>query len=814
MGLNGLDAALSGLRVAQQQISVISNNVSNVGTPGYSRKILPQSSQAIEGVTMGVIGGTVIRNVNLNLERDLWTQVSSVGYLDVQQSYLSRIQQFHGDPSKNLSVAAELSALMDTFSALADSPEDAFLQTNTVNKAVSVANKVNNLSKLITEQRNDVQDEMKRTVERINELLGQVASINLDIKGNTSLGRTTAVLEDKRDDAVKELTGLMDISFFRRGDNVLVIQTVEGVELASTTTKPLTFRPQPIGPASYYPAPGTAAGVYVGDPVTDIVTAVDITAEDVGGKLGGLIQLRDQTFPKQMAQVDELAHKMALRFDAQGLRLFTDASGSIPLDTAPDPTTLPNPTSVTYVGFSSVMRVNANVLSDHSLIQEGTYGAALPVGSNEVIRRVIQNTFGIVNYQEAANTDATNLTQIDLLNTGGADLQTWLGLFSSNTLASGRDLSAYLDAASFILAANGDLGPTSDTFTINFAETRSGITPPGIDISLSAVPHVGTDFADDLAQYINGQIAFLYSPAEQAALAASASVNANGQVVLTTRGSIEIDAGTPANPMGQTGLNYLGFSDNAGSPIAPTDPYFDVGIGNNPPTRITIEPNDFAADLITKLDAVPGLAIDLTAFGVGGDGILRMRPGDDYDNPDFGGDMTLTSGPFTTGAAAYGSPPATTLRAALDAGVNVISALFGTYSIAGTIVTNGPAVQDYGYQSEEDASALAPSYLAFRESLLGPSTGLDSNIVGATTLADYAQKMVNEQSQEIIGVQARLTDEKALQTVIEQQFLDESGVNLDEELGHLITVQTAYSAAARVVSAVDELFQDLLNAVR
>jgi flagellar hook-associated protein 1 FlgK len=51
MGLSALDAALSGLRVSQQQINVISNNVANASTPGYTRKILPQSSQALLGVT-------------------------------------------------------------------------------------------------------------------------------------------------------------------------------------------------------------------------------------------------------------------------------------------------------------------------------------------------------------------------------------------------------------------------------------------------------------------------------------------------------------------------------------------------------------------------------------------------------------------------------------------------------------------------------------------------------------------------------------------------------------------------------------------
>ena len=143
MGIASLDAALAGLRVSQQQISVISNNVANVSTPGYSRKLLPQSAQAIEGVTIGVRAETIIRNVDLNLERDLWTQVSAVGYLDVQQTYLSRIEQFHGPPDQELSIAAELARLRDSFSILANSPEDTFLQSSTVDQAVDTANKIN-----------------------------------------------------------------------------------------------------------------------------------------------------------------------------------------------------------------------------------------------------------------------------------------------------------------------------------------------------------------------------------------------------------------------------------------------------------------------------------------------------------------------------------------------------------------------------------------------------------------------------------------------------------------------------------------------
>ena len=92
-----LATALSGLRISQQQIGVISANVSNVGTPGYTRKILPQSTQVVDGQAIGVTPDTVIRNVNLNLTRNLWTQISAAGDFEIQETYLKRVEQFASD---------------------------------------------------------------------------------------------------------------------------------------------------------------------------------------------------------------------------------------------------------------------------------------------------------------------------------------------------------------------------------------------------------------------------------------------------------------------------------------------------------------------------------------------------------------------------------------------------------------------------------------------------------------------------------------------------------------------------------------------
>ena len=78
MGLGGLDIALSGLRVAQQQLNVIANNVSNVNTEGYTRKILPQETITVGGNASGAVTSTLLRNVDLNLERDLWTHLAFI----------------------------------------------------------------------------------------------------------------------------------------------------------------------------------------------------------------------------------------------------------------------------------------------------------------------------------------------------------------------------------------------------------------------------------------------------------------------------------------------------------------------------------------------------------------------------------------------------------------------------------------------------------------------------------------------------------------------------------------------------------------
>ena len=793
MALAGLDSALTGLRLAQLQMNTIANNISNVGTPGYTRKILPQSSVTVADTPAGVRVDTLTRNVNMDLQRDFWTQVSAVSYYDVQAAYLNKLQQFHGDPGKNLSISAAISTLRDRFSALSDSPEDHTLQRAVIDQAQTVAGKINALSNLVTDMRNDAQTEMTDSITKINSLLSQISTINKQIKSNISSGKTAAPMQDTRDSLVQDLSKELNVSFFIRSDGTMVVQTAQGQQLADETTTPLFFDPLQIGTQSSYPA--NVAGVYLGGDPATVKTAIDVTGTGLGGRLGALIDMRDSTMPRQQAEVDELANKLALRFEQQGLTLFTDASGAVP----PDGTPIPNPpgplTPVPYVGFAGVMRVNQAIINNNPLVQQGTATEDVPVpsGSNEVIRRIIQNTFGTVDHQEANGA-------VDLRSTatGGTTMQNWLGIFSSNQVTGTKNIASYSDLASMLAAGGTTFDPSpagppyTDQFDLTFYDSRLDV-PLGANpaqtytLSLSAIdaaypigPGIN-DALDQMVQAINN-----LAPPTNPLFAVTASRSPYGQLVITSRADITIDTPVPALAMDQAGLDFLGLTQGT---VATKDPYIDIQVGNDNPVRVTIAPGEDETSLMAKLQynpltgtGIPGLYAEMDPLT----GFLTLRPGKDIANggPVFGGDLKIVGSLFTadgTGGSGAG------------AGDSIVKSLLGSDTPV-TDVLN---------------STLAP----FRTDNLGPNADVSTGMISSTDIINYAQNMINRQTNEVTIAESTGSDEKNYRDLLQRQHTDESGVNIEEELAAMISIQTAFSASARTVTAINDMFQELLRAI-
>lgn len=791
--VGSLNSALSGLRVAQQELNVISNNISNATTPGYTRKTLPRTSQIIGNTGAGVSAGAISRNVNTSLQNDVFLQKTIVSNLDVKISYFDRVQQYLGRPDEQTSISSELSELRDLFVTLADSPEDTAVQNNLILQSETFAQEVRGFASLINELRNDTQEEIAVTVNRVNTLLEQVANLNRQVRTNTAAGKSTASLLDQRDTVVEELSQIFEVNSFTRGDGVLVIQTPNGTQLADERVEPIVFNITQVGPSDTY-TNGGINGIFVGGTSAADPGAVDITNDGLNGKLGALIELRDELLVEQQAILDELAHKIALRFEAQGLRLYTNDEGLVPADTAPDPSA---GTGVPYVGFSAEFRVNQAILDNTDLIKQGTVDTDLGVqsGSDEVLRRIVEFAFGEIEYQQATSARSLQTTATD----AGApadNLQELLGLYDTNTISGLRDLSDASFPSIQDIFDSGAITPGNDAFSIRFQDPHTGNFTINIDLTdaQAAFPAPpAASAAEQIVNQINDRIDATLLDHDLN----YARIGSSGNIIIESRSTVTIfEESSPAGTgMGADGLEVLGLA--AGTYEAES-PYFDIQVGNDPVVRITIEPTDTELTLKNKLEygppngGVPGLHVDFDPAG--GQPVLTLRPGNDTDPPVFGGDIKIIGGPFETSPTDNASPEVSDVTPE-----PILLALFGSTDPV-VDVPYGSAVSD------DDGTNVT-----FRTRFLGPDGNITTGLVSSSTLVDFSQKLINRQSELLNQMSNTRLNEESFMSILEQDLLGSSGVNIEEELALLIQVQTAFSASARIVAAVDEQFRELLQ---
>jgi len=556
-----LNSAISGLTVSQSAIDVISTNVANASVAGYTAKTLTQQTVVIDGTAVGVTAGKISRSVDTSLQAAAIRQISTASYYDIRGEYLKDITNFLGSAQSETAISSQLGDLKDAFSDLSTNPSSPEQLAEVLSSANSLANTFNSYSDLLNGLREDTESDIVTSLNDINIALNTINDLNEQITRLTSTSSSTADLEDQRDAAVKTVAQYLDISTYYE-DTTLVVITSGGTSLVDDNVHELSFNQSNMTPTKYYPG-GGLSGI--------MIEGKDITDEINEGELGALIELRDETIPEYQAQLDELAQEVASRFAAEGLTLFTTSKGAVPAD------------GTNYTGFAGDIQVNAAVMADPSLIRNGTTGDTLATGSNEVINRVLEYTFGEYAYQEAqGTTDISSAT----------DLNTLLGITTNNRVTGTTNLSGYSDFSA--LTNNTDF-------------------PADLDITLgSTTITVTIDSTDD----VNSLVSNINSAASAAGITSTvATINSEGAIAFNYDGDITISSnalGPSSNDLDAIVLQEMGL--DYGSYAAP-DATFTIQVGYETEATISIEAGDTSSDLLAKINAVDGVTATLDANG-------------------------------------------------------------------------------------------------------------------------------------------------------------------------------------------------------
>lgn len=96
---------------------------------------------------------------------------------------------------------------------------------------------------------------------------------------------------------------------------------------------------------------------------------------------------------------------------------------------------------------------------------------------------------------------------------------------------------------------------------------------------------------------------------------------------------------------------------------------------------------------------------------------------------------------------------------------------------------------------------------------LGASGTLDAPYAAPADLSGLAAAVVTSQTQDSGSTTSQLATETAVQGALQAQVTSSGGVNIDTEMSNMLELQNAYGANARIISAVQSMWTQLLSMV-
>ena len=702
-----LSTAVSGLQTAQVGLRTVSDNVANVNTVGYVRKVVDQQSLAVQGRGIGVGVAQIATAADQYLDSASRSAAADAGSASATSDLLDQAQTLFGDPNSATSFFSQLDGVFSNFISLAAAPSST-TRGQAVPQVQSLFAQAGQIASSITGLQSQATARIGADVGTVNGLLTQIDALNSDISRATAEGRDASGAQDQQAQALDQLSALLPVQVAPRTGGGVVVRTTDGLALVDQS-----------GPATLAYDGSGAAGVFTATSGAGVVNAVPAPSS---GEIGGLAKLRDTSLPALTSQLSELVGQTASALNA----VHNTYSA------------VPPPTALTGRDTG----LDADTALAHFTGQE-----------------------------TVAVTDAT-----------GVPSRAAVIDFDAKTVSvGGAVVGSFTDAASFTSALNTALGGQA---TADFTDSPATIT--GADTSPTSATRL---------------------------VLAGGALQADGTVT-----------GAAASKAGQGFSAFFGLNDLVGSTglssfatgLQPGDTAgyatgaisFRVAAADGSTLRnVTVAAPSAGGSVATLLATLnsPSSGVGLYgAFSLDSTGTLAFTPNASGASLQVTGDTTARDGTgpsisalFGIGDAARGArlsqlavrsdiqadPSKLALAAWNPAGDPPLSAGDGAGADALAQAANAPV----GFAAAGGASAVK------------------------TTLSNYASAFSASTARAASSAADAATSATAVKTEADTRRSSTEGVDIDQELVNLTTYQQAYSASARLIQAVKDVYDALLN---
>jgi len=701
-----MSSALTALQTNSAALRVVSNNVSNLNTPGYARRVVNLETLSANGDISGVDIASVQRVVDQFLNQETLSAGASAARYDTQSTVFDQINAMLGSPGDGTALTARLSDVFSTLGQAALSPTSSSSQLSVLNSFKTLSSSISSLSNSLLGLQQQTDGQVTTAVNTANNLIKQVYDLNQQIKQAYAGGDTSTAVLDERDMALQKLAALIDVHTAAQTDGSVTVTTQDGINLIGGNYAQFSYSPgnsgvyQPISIQAYNPQTDQPTG-----------TPQSLDPHLNGGQIKGLIDMRDSALADLQNELGSFAQGVALSFNEQH-----NANSAYP-----PPTTMTGR--------------NTGLLATDAVNFSGKTTVAVTDSNGNLVKRI----------------------DVDL----GADLYSTDGGASWAAFPS-NDIGGMTDALNTALGANG---------TASFADG---------ELTISATGTNGIVVKDDATTPANcGGFGFSqFFGLNDLFQAAAPSVLSTGLV------------GTNASGLAPGGKIDLQLKGPSGDVVKTAS--------------VTILATDDIDTVIGNLNSAMGGA---ATFTLNADGSVTTAPSPSFPGyqVQVGSDTTQrgTTGMSFTELFGIGTNQMAKQATSFSVNPAILSApgrlAFGQADLS----ASGPIVG-----SDDSSGLLALQNL---ESAQQTFTAAGSLRRQATSLGGYAGGVYQDIATRGADVTANKTSQDDRLNEANSRQASLSGVNLDEELSNMMTYQRAYSAGARMLTVVDQLYQTLLQ---
>lgn len=316
MGLtSALHIGRSALNTSQIGLQVAGNNMANALTPGFKRQRV--DLQAIPGgnagsgaiAGRGVLLEDITRIVDTALQARIRSALSDENEAQTNQKYLNQIEIIQNEMSEE-DISSALSEYFAAWSELANNPEENAMRALVIQQGVSLSSRLADLRQNYNAINDQLENELETNINQADIMLGQIAELNTSIVSAEKGIGTASTLRDQRDLLVDDLSKMLDITVINKTDGTVDILINSTPILLGSESRGVAFNSE------------TRDGVAT----LNIRTKTDGTRIDInGGRIGSLLELRDETVSEVISDLDNLAG--ALIFETN--KLHSQGQGQI-----------------------------------------------------------------------------------------------------------------------------------------------------------------------------------------------------------------------------------------------------------------------------------------------------------------------------------------------------------------------------------------------------------------------------------------------------------------------------------------------------